>query len=257
MRLQHKVILITGAGSGIGRSTALLFGQEGAHVIVNDLDAVKGEETASEIRANGGEALFLQADVTDPDSVKTMVDRAIEACGRIDVLFNNAGISGVGALHELEPDQWDRVIRVNIRGVFLPSKYVIPHMMEKRSGSIINMSSCIAEIGLARRASYAATKGAVLALTKSMQVDYAPYQIRVNALLPGTILTPFVENYLKTSYDDPEAAIAALKSRQLSNELGTPEDVAQAALFLASDESKFMMGSPLYIDGGAVFGKNA
>lgn len=257
MRLQHKVILITGAGSGIGRSTALLFGQEGAHVIVNDLDAVKGEETASEIRANGGEALFLQADVTDPDSVKTMVDRAIEACGRIDVLFNNAGISGVGALHELEPDQWDRVIRVNIRGVFLPSKYVIPHMMEKRSGSIINMSSCIAEIGLARRASYAATKGAVLALTKSMQVDYAPYQIRVNALLPGTILTPFVENYLKTSYDDPEAAIAALKSRQLSNELGTPEDVAQAALFLASDESKFMMGSPLYIDGGVVYGKNA
>ena len=157
----------------------------------------------------------------------------------------------------LEPEQWDRVIRVNIRGVFLPSKYVIPHMMEQRSGSIINMSSCIAEIGLARRASYAATKGAVLALTKSMQVDYAPYQIRVNALLPGTILTPFVENYLKTSYDDPEAAIDSLKSRQLSNELGTPEDVAQAALFLASDESKFMMGSPLYIDGGAVFGKNA
>jgi NAD(P)-dependent dehydrogenase (short-subunit alcohol dehydrogenase family) len=257
MRLQHKVILITGSGSGIGRSTALLFGKEGAQVIVNDLDAVKGEETASEIRANGGEALFLQADVTDPDSVKTMVDRAIESYGRIDVLFNNAGISGVGALHELEPEQWDRVIRVNIRGVFLPSKYVIPHMMEQRSGSIINMSSCIAEIGLARRASYAATKGAVLALTKSMQVDYAPYQIRVNALLPGTILTPFVENYLKTSYDDPEAAIAALKSRQLSNELGTPEDVAQAALFLASDDSKFMMGSPLYVDGGVVFGKNA
>ena len=167
--------MITGAGSGIGKSTALLFGQEGAHVIVNDLDAIKGAETASEIQANGGKALFLQADVTDPESVKTMVDRAIEACGRIDVLFNNAGISGVGALHELEPEQWDRVIRVNIRGVFLPSKYVIPQMMEQRSGSIINMSSCIAEIGLARRASYAATKGAVLALTKSMQVDYAPY----------------------------------------------------------------------------------
>lgn len=257
MRLLNKVIMITGAGSGIGKSTALLFGQHGAHVIVNDLDVIKGEETASEIQANGGKALFLQADVTDPESVKTMVDKAIEACGRIDVLFNNAGISGVGALHELEPEQWDRVIRVNIRGVFLPSKYVIPHMMEKRSGSIINMSSCIAEIGLARRASYAATKGAVLALTKSMQVDYAPYNIRVNALLPGTILTPFVENYLKTSYDDPEAAIKSLKSRQLSDELGTPEDVAQAALFLASDESKFMMGSPLYIDGGAVFGKNA
>jgi NAD(P)-dependent dehydrogenase (short-subunit alcohol dehydrogenase family) len=130
-------------------------------------------------------------------------------------------------------------------------------MMKQSSGSVINMSSCVAEIGLARRASYAATKGAVLALTKSMQVDYARYNIRVNALLPGTILTPFVENYLNDSYDDPEAAISALKLRQLSGELGRPADVAQAALFLASDDSKFMMGSPLYIDGGVVFGKNA
>lgn len=126
-------------------------------------------------------------------------------------------------------------------------------MMKRESGNIINMSSCVAEIGLARRASYSATKGAVLALTKSMQVDYAAYNIRVNALLPGTILTPFVENYLKTSYDNPETAIASIKKRQLSEELGLPEDVAQAALFLASDESKFMMGSPLYIDGGATF----
>lgn len=130
-------------------------------------------------------------------------------------------------------------------------------MMKRKSGNIINMSSCVAEIGLARRASYSATKGAVLALTKSMQVDYAAYNIRVNALLPGTILTPFVEKYLKTSYDNPETAIASIKKRQLSEELGLPEDVAQAALFLASDESKFMMGSPLYIDGGATFGKNA
>ncbi|NOV00964.1 SDR family NAD(P)-dependent oxidoreductase [Paenibacillus planticolens] len=257
MRLTDKVTLITGSGSGIGKSTALLFGREGAYVIVNDLDAAKGEETVAEIQSNGGRAIFLQADVTDPVSVKNMVDNAVSQCGRIDVLFNNAGISGVGALHELEPEQWDRVIHVNIRGVFLPSKYVVPYMMEQGGGSIINMSSCIAEIGLAKRASYAATKGAVLALTKSMQVDYAPYHIRVNALLPGTILTPFVENYLKTSYDDPEAAIASLKGRQLSNTLGKPEDVAQAALFLASDDSKFMMGSPLYIDGGVVFGKNA
>jgi NAD(P)-dependent dehydrogenase (short-subunit alcohol dehydrogenase family) len=146
---------------------------------------------------------------------------------------------------------------VNIKGVYLPSKYVVPIMMEQQSGSIINMSSCIAEIGLARRASYAATKGAVLALTKSMQVDYAPYGIRVNALLPGTILTPFVEDYLRKSYDDPEEGYKTLKSRQLSGDLGRPEDVAKAALFLASDESKFMMGSPLYIDGGVTFGKNA
>jgi len=257
MRLQDKVILITGSGSGIGKSTALLFAKEGATVIVNDLQLDKGEETAEEIRSAGGKALFLPADVTNPDSVKPMVDRIIAEYGRIDVLFNNAGISGVGALHEIEPEQWDKVVNVNIRGVYVPSKYVLPHMMDARQGSIINMSSCVAEIGLARRALYAATKGAVLSLTKSMQVDYAEYGIRVNALLPGTILTPFVENYLRTGYDDPEKAIASIKTRQLSGDLGRPEDVAKAALFLASDDSKFMMGSPLYIDGGVTFGKNA
>ncbi|MHA0857257.1 SDR family NAD(P)-dependent oxidoreductase [Paenibacillus sp. CMAA1364] len=257
MRLADKIILITGSGSGIGRSTVLLFAREGATVIVNDLNEVKGIETVNDIQASGGKGHFICADVTHPESVLQMVNEIIKKYGHIDVLFNNAGISGVGALHEIEPDAWDRVIQVNIRGVYLPSKYVIPHMMTRKSGNIINMSSCVAEIGLARRASYSATKGAILALTKSMQVDYAGYNIRVNALLPGTILTPFVENYLKTSYDDPETAIASIKKRQLSEELGSPEDVAQAALFLASDDSKFMMGSPLYIDGGVTFGKNA
>jgi NAD(P)-dependent dehydrogenase (short-subunit alcohol dehydrogenase family) len=257
LRLQGKIALITGSGSGIGQSSALLFAQEGAKVIVNDINEKNGNETVDRIREAGGEAIFLLADVTDPGSVKGMVDEVIVRMERIDVLFNNAGISGVGLLHEVEPEQWDRVMKVNINGVFLPSKYVLPHMIERNSGNIINMSSCVAEIGLAKRASYSASKGAILALTKSMQVDYAPYGIRVNALLPGTILTPFVEDYLKNSYDDPEAAIQAIKTRQLSGELGKPEDVAQAALFLASDESKFMMGSPLYVDGGVVFGKNA
>ncbi|HZG77512.1 MAG TPA: SDR family NAD(P)-dependent oxidoreductase, partial [Paenibacillus sp.] len=244
-------------GSGIGKASALRFAAEGATVVVNDLNAEQGQGTVDEITAAGGKAAFYQADVTNPEQVKAMVERIVADHGRIDVLFNNAGVSGVGMLHEVEPEAWDRVVNINIRGVFLPSKYVLPYMMERKSGSIINMSSCIAEIGLAKRASYSATKGAVLALTKSMQVDYAPYNIRVNALLPGTILTPFVEDYLRKSYDDPEAAYASLKTRQLSGDLGRPEDVAQAALFLASDESKFMMGSPLYIDGGVVFGKNA
>ncbi len=257
MRLKDKVALITGSGSGIGKSTALLFAQEGAAVIVNDLNKEAGNETVEQIRSEGGQALFIQADVTDPASVQKMVQTALTEFGRIDILFNNAGISGVGRLHEIEPEDWDKIMSVNVKGVYLPSKYVVTHMMERKSGVIINMSSCIAEIGLARRASYAATKGAVLALTKSMQVDYAPYNIRVNALLPGTIFTPFVEKYLKESYDDPDAAIEQIKKRQLSGELGRPEDVAKAALFLASDESSFMMGSPLYIDGGVVFGKNA
>ncbi|MFD2700688.1 SDR family NAD(P)-dependent oxidoreductase [Paenibacillus shunpengii] len=257
MRLANKIALITGSGSGIGKSSALLFAKEGAVVLVNDLNEDKGQETVQEITASGGTALFMQADVTHANQVEEMVERIIDQFGRVDILFNNAGISGIGQLHEIEPDDWDRVMTVNIRGVYLPSKYVLPHMMKEKNGSIINMSSCIAEIGLAKRASYSATKGAVLALTKSMQVDYAPYNIRVNALLPGTILTPFVENYLRSSYDDPAEAFEALKTRQLSGDLGRPDDVASAALFLASDESRFMMGSPLYIDGGVVFGKNA
>lgn len=257
MRLGNKVVLITGAGSGIGKSTALLFAQEGARVVVNDVSADRGAQTAKEINEHGGESVFVQADVTKADEVQALVEAAITKYGQIDVLFNNAGISGVGAIHETSEELWDSVVNVNLKGVFLPSKYVLPHMMQRQAGCIINMSSCIAEIGLLRRAVYSATKGAVLALTKSMQVDYAPYNIRVNALLPGTILTPFVENYLQNSYDDPEEAIKTLKLRQLSGDLGRPEDVARAALFLASDESKFMMGSPLYIDGGATFGKMA
>jgi NAD(P)-dependent dehydrogenase (short-subunit alcohol dehydrogenase family) len=257
MRLKDKVILITGSGSGIGKSTALLFGQEGATVVVNDLNEQHGSETVEEIRQAGGEAVFIRADVTKAAEVESMVNQVIDQYGRIDVLFNNAGISGVGAAHELSEEVWDRVINVNIKGAFLPSKYVLPHMMQRKEGSIINMSSCIAEIGLLRRTAYAASKGAVLALTKSMQTDYAPYNIRINALLPGTILTPFVEDYLKKSYDDEEEALRGIRARQLSGDLGRPEDVAKAALFLASDESKFMMGSPLYIDGGVVFGKMA
>lgn len=257
MRLQNKVILITGAGSGIGKSSALLFASEGGIIAVNDVNEQNGVSVVEEIQQKEGQAAFFAADITKPAEVERMVEQLIAQFGRIDVLFNNAGISGVGFLHETDPEDWDRIFAVNVKGVFLVSKYVLPHMMRQRSGSIINMSSCIAEIGLARRTSYAATKGAVLSLTKSMQVDYSAYNIRVNALLPGTVYTPFVEHYLKTSYDDPEAAYEALKSRQLGGDLARPDDVAKAALFLASDDSKHMMGSPLYLDAGTTFGKHA
>ncbi|WP_062105874.1 SDR family NAD(P)-dependent oxidoreductase [Bacillus niameyensis] len=257
MRLKDKVAIITGSGSGIGRATALRFASEGAHVIVNDINQEHGEETVQLIKENGGSASFILADVTNPQDVQALTDNVIGEFKKIDILFNNAGISNVGRLDEVEPDVWDKVMSVNVKGVYLLSKYIVKHMMEQKNGCIINMSSCAAEMGLAQRALYSATKGAVLSLTKAMQVDYAPYNIRVNALLPGTIYTPFVENYLKTSYSDPEVAIEGIKKRQLSGDLGLPEDVANAALFLASDEAKFMMGSPLYIDGGVVFGKNA
>ena len=146
-------------------------------------------------------------------------------------------------------------MRVNVRGVFLMSRAVAPIMIAQRSGSIVNMSSAIAETGLARRVSYAASKGAVYAMTKSMQVDLAPNGVRVNALLPGTILTPFVERYLDESYADPEEGRRAIRSRQLGGELGIAEDVARAALYLASDESSFVLGSGLVVDGGLSAGR--
>lgn len=255
MRLEGKVAIITGAGSGIGQASAQLFAREGARVLVADVDPAGGGETVESITAEGGDAAFIETDVADPDSTARMAAAALERWGQIDVLFNNAGISGVGTVDDTPLDLLDRVLRVNVRGVFVASRAVVPHMMERRAGSIINMSSAIADIGLARRASYAASKGAVLALTRSMQVDYAPYDIRVNALMPGTIYTPFVERYLRESYADPEEGMAVIRSRQLSGELGRPIDVAYAALYLASDESRFMMASGLLIDGGCVGGK--
>jgi len=246
-RLDAKVCLITGAGSGIGQASARLFAQEGARVVVADIDLDAARETVAGI---GDAAVAELVDVTSPRDTAELAERVVKQFGRIDVLFNNAGIAGVGDILETEPELFDRVMTVNVRGVYLMTRAVVPHMMERRTGSIINMSSCIAEVGLARRVSYAASKGAVFAMTKSMQVDLAPHGIRVNALLPGTILTPFVERYLKESYSDPEEGMAAIRKRQLTSDLGRPEDVAGAALFLASDESRFMMAAGLIIDGG-------
>jgi NAD(P)-dependent dehydrogenase (short-subunit alcohol dehydrogenase family) len=254
-RLVDKVCLITGAGSGIGQASARLFAAESARVVVADIDGAAARETAGAITQSGGEAIAEQVDVTDEPQTVALAARVVRQFGRIDVLFNNAGIAGVGDVMETEPDLFDRVMRVNVRGVYLVSRAVVPHMIAQRSGSIINMSSGIAEMGLARRVSYAASKGAVLAMTRSMQVDLAPHGVRVNALLPGTILTPFVERYLKESYSDPEEGMATLRKRQLGHELGRPEDVAAAALFLASDESRFMMASGLVIDGGMTGGR--
>jgi NAD(P)-dependent dehydrogenase (short-subunit alcohol dehydrogenase family) len=235
MRLTGKVCIITGAASGIGEASADLFETEGGVVVRADL--VDG------------------FDVAEEGQTKELADRVVREHGRIDVLFNNAGIAGVGNLEETTLELWERVMRVNVRGVFLMSRAVAPTMVAQGSGSIINMSSAIAETGLGRRISYAASKGAVLALTKSMQVDLAPHGVRVNALMPGTIMTPFVERYLAESYEDPEEGRRSIRSRQLTGELGRPEDVARAALYLASDESRFVMGSGLVIDGGLSAGK--
>ena len=170
-RLDGKVCVITGAGSGIGQTSARLFAREGARVIVSDVDLGAAETTAEEITKAGGEAVAEHVDVTDQAETLALAERVVQRFERIDVLFNNAGIGGVGDVLETEPELFDRVMRVNVRGVYLMSRAVVPYMIKQRSGSIINMSSCIAEIGLARRVSYAASKGAVLSLTKSMPAN--------------------------------------------------------------------------------------
>jgi NAD(P)-dependent dehydrogenase (short-subunit alcohol dehydrogenase family) len=252
MRLAGKVCIVTGAGSGIGRASAMLFAAEGAQVVVADIDVDAARATVETI---GDAAVAQQTDVADEHDAEAVTAATVERFGRIDVLFNNAGISGVGDLQETSLDSWERVMRVNVRGVFVMSRAVAPTMIAQGSGSIVNMSSAIAGTGLARRVSYAASKGAVLALTKSMQVDLAPHGVRVNALMPGTIMTPFVENYLRESYADPEDGRRSIRSRQLTGDLGAPADVAHAALYLASDESRFVLGSGLVIDGGLSAGK--
>jgi NAD(P)-dependent dehydrogenase (short-subunit alcohol dehydrogenase family) len=238
VRLAGKICIVTGAASGIGRVTAELFEHEGATVVAADLADTP-----------------YRVDVGDEAETGALAETVLAEHGRIDVLFNNAGIPGVGSVEETSLELWERVMRVNARGVFLMYRAVVPAMIEQRAGSIVNMASAIVETGLARRVSYAASKGAVYALTKSMQVDLAPHGIRVNALLPGTIMTPFVERYLRESYDDVEAGFASIRARQLTEGLGAPEDVAAAALYLASDESRFVLGAGLAVDGGLSAGK--
>lgn len=253
MRLQGKTAIITGGGSGIGEASARIFAREGARVAVVDRDTEGGKRVADEI---GDSSFFLSANVASATDMEAMSRTVLERFGGIDILFNNAGVSCVGALHETSEEEWDRVMAVNAKGIYLACKYVVPVMLKQRSGCIINMASGASVLGLAQRAAYTASKGAVYSLTRAMQADYCRAGIRVNSLVPGTIYTPFVEGYLRSHYaDNMEKAIDNLKKRQLSGTLGTPEDVAYAALYLASDEAKYVYGSGLMVDGGFSAGK--
>ncbi len=256
MRLDGKACVITGAGSGIGRSIAIRFAGEGAAVLAADLNGAAADETISQIETAGGTDSFaVPADVTSAEDMERVAERAADRFGRIDVLVANAGISAAGMLHETPPDLWDRVFDVNVRGAYLTCKAIVPGMIAQGRGTIIMMSSVIAAMGLPNRAAYAASKGALLAMTRAMQVDYGRMGIRVNALMPGTIFTPLLEKVLSESQGSREEALDVIRGRQFTDELGQPADVANAAVFLASDESSFVLGTGIIIDGGASGGR--
>jgi len=249
MRLKDKVALITGAGAGMGRASALLFAREGAKVAAVDWQRETGEETASLIRQAGGETFFIQADVSRSEDVKAMIQATIARWGRLDILFNNAGIVVQGTAEQTSEEEWDRQIAINLKGVFLGCKYAIPVMRAQGGGVIINMASVAGVIGIKNRAAYSASKGGVIGLTRALAADHVSENIRVNCICPGTIETPSLRDRI-ASAPDPIAARRQYEARQPIGRLGTPEEIAEAASYLASDAASFMTGNALIIDGG-------
>ena len=244
MRFAQKVAVVTGGASGIGRACAVAFAREGAKVAVVDRSPEIGRETVALIGERGGEAVFLQADVTEEEQVQTAMAQAAEILGGIDVLHCNAGVAVRKRVSEQDVEGWDRCMAVNVRGVFLSSKYALPYMLDK-GGSIVHTSSVTGIVGVRSRAAYSATKGAIVALTRNMALDYARYHIRVNCVCPGFTRTPLLDALL----EDPEKVGRLVKLHPLGR-LGTPEDIASAVLFLASEQASWITGQALAVDGG-------
>jgi NAD(P)-dependent dehydrogenase (short-subunit alcohol dehydrogenase family) len=249
MRLKDKVAIVTGGGSGIGRATCLLFAREGARLAVADKRKEPGTAVAEECRKIGAEALAIEADVAVAADARRMVEECVRGFGRLDVLINNAGYGIAGSVVDTDEAAWDDLMAVNVRGVFLCAKFAIPAMKQRGGGVIVNTASTVASVGIANRAAYCASKGAVAALTRAIAVDHVGDNIRCNAVAPGTIDTPYFNEILRKS-PDGAAIRRGLEERQLMGRLGTPDEIAAAILFLASDESRFATGSILTIDGG-------
>ena len=252
-RLDGKRALITGAGSGIGEAIARLFAAQGAQVLVADIQPEAATRVSASIVQHDGVASALTLDVADEAQVCAIFADIAAQYGRLDILVNNAGISHVGNILETSLEDWERVLRVNATGVFLCAREGVRRMLEQepKGGVLINLSSAAALIGLERRVPYSASKGAVLALTRSLAIDYVGAGIRCNAICPGTVQTPFVEGYLKRNFAGQEDAVRqTLHARQPLGRMGMPEEIAAAALYLASDEAAFVTGSALVIDGG-------
>jgi len=249
MRLADKVTIITGGGSGMGRVAAERFAAQGARVVVAEVDEAAGAATVEAVRAAGGEATFIRANVADEADAKAMVDHAVTTYGRLDCLYNNAGIMPEADHSVVDTDvaTWDKVMAINVRGVFLGCKHAIPAMVAQGSGSIINIASFVAILGCSvPQDAYTASKGAVLALTRSLAVQFAPKGVRSNAISPGPIETPLLMDWLLKD----EAAKQLRLARNPSGRFGKPEEIVDVAVYLASDESRWTNGANLVIDGG-------
>ena len=252
-RVARKVALITGAASGIGRATALLFAREGAAVALADLNTDAGQRVADEIAQSGGRAFFETIDVTRAADCQRLVERAIREFDRIDILFNNAGIIRRATILDLSEEDWDRVMAVNVKSIYLLSREVIPHMQKAGGGTIINTASGWGLTGGAKAAVYCASKGAVVLLTKAMAVDHGPQHIRVNCICPGDTDTGMWREEARQLGEESSRFLAEAAKRPLGR-VGTPEEIAQAALYLASDASSFVTGTALVVDGGGLAG---
>jgi 3-oxoacyl-[acyl-carrier protein] reductase len=247
MKLANKVALITGAGSGMGKSAALIFAREGAKVATVDINEAQVKETAGEIVKNGGDAIALRADVSNSEDVKRVVDETVAKFGGLNIVYNNAGIEGESNfLSNMTEEQFDRVIAINLRGVFLGMKYALPHLVKAGGGSIINQASIAGLIAVRGGAAYAAAKAGVIALTRVGALEYGRYNIRVNAICPGAIETPMAQRIRQGQPPNPKA----IQRISVLGRMAEPEEIAKVALFLASDDSSFATGAPFIIDGG-------
>ncbi len=252
-RLDHKIALVTGAGSGIGRAIALIYARQGAHVVVADLNPESADAVVEQIVGKSGAAEAQRLNVVDETQVTAAFEATVRRHGRLDILVNNAGISHVGNILETSAEDWDRVMEVNTRGVFLCAKAAVAHMLRQQpaGGVIVNIASVAGLISVDRRFPYCASKGAVISMTRSIAIDFAQQGIRANAICPGTVQTPFVEGYLTRHFADTADEVRQqLHARQPLGRMGQPEEIAAAALYLAADEAAFVTGSMLVIDGG-------